>query len=111
MTGTERMRRWRSNPENRAKEQKREQERRAKGMTPRVRLTDEEKRVLRRIASRRQYRKLMADPVRREKWRADNRERSKRRYWADPEKWRARSRRKYAEKKALAEQFRKAENL
>ena len=84
MTGTERMRRWRSNPENRAAEHKRmTEQRRARGIQPQARLTEEEKKVLRRVRARQQYRKSSADPSWRERYNAD-------------------ARRRYAEKKAKA---------
>lgn len=85
MTSGERMKRWRANPENRAKEQKREtKRRRAMGVKPAVRLTDEERTVLKRIRARQDFRRRMADPV----WR-ENRN--------------AYYRQQYAKRKALAE--------
>lgn len=68
MTSAERMKRWRENPENRAQESKRRTAwRREHGVKPQVRLTPDEKIVLKRIAARRCYAKMMADPVRHEK--------------------------------------------
>lgn len=67
MTSGERMKRWRANPENRVKEQKREtKRRRAMGVKPAVRLTDEERTVLKRIHARQYFHRKMADPTWRE---------------------------------------------
>jgi hypothetical protein len=84
------MRRWRENPKNRERERKREIAwRRAHGVKPAIRLTDEERKVLKKLRSRayayRRWQEISADPARREQWNAYNRQR-------------------YAKKKALAEQ-------
>lgn len=110
MTSAQRMQRWRSDPNNREKERKRhEQWRRRHGIMPQVHTTDEEKKAMTRIYQRRYFRRKMADPVWREKWRAKNRELSKRRYWSDPvyrEERLAYARQRYALRKA-----KRAENL
>jgi hypothetical protein len=68
MTSAQRMARWRSRSENRARERKRMTAwRRAHGVLPQFVLTPEEKKVLTRLRNRRRYQRKNADPVWREK--------------------------------------------